>query len=564
MPSSYWGYWLVVMGVAIVGLMISVQGVTTSTTQDYLSVKEITEASMLEAVDYAYYRDYNEIKMNKEKFMEVFVRMLSENMSSVDKYEVNFYGIYEAPPKVSVEIKTNSGTSFVSSDYDVVNRLDSVIQAYATDGGDGTSMVYDGTPAVPETDNSGIANGQVGSSIEGSTGGSSTGGSSSGTTGAGSSSSIDGSTSGVTSNSYVDGTDDKDDACPIGHKPFSKDACESCGTGPGSTGGNTGTGTSSTGEPTGTGNNSTGGTTGNTSTGTSTGTTPENQKPETQTQQQAQNLNNSCVGGNYDTSLKGVKATPMLNTTFYADNSLNSSKVHGSLNAGSKVTILAESGNFWAVDFNGKCGWVSSDYMGINLVDYIPEMDVDIFNAKSAQYKSNQQPIGGITGKQLYSNDYMPVAVYSFAKKLKYAAGLAKNDGKRLLVNDAYRPYGVTKYIYSNAYNDPNFKAAVQGHPTWFLAKNFSKHNTGCAVDITLVNGQMPTAMHELGMSAMKYSSWGSGVFSSGVQNSYHARLLHNYMTQAGLQDLQSEWWHYQDDSCHSKIGQAVYFWSAV
>lgn len=135
MQSSYWGYWLVVMGVAIVGLMISVQGITTTTTQDYYSLKEITEASMLESVDYGYYRDYNEVKINKEKFMEVFIRMLAETMGSTDTYQINFYAIYEAPPKVSVEIKSNSGTNFVSSGYDVTSRVDAVLQIYAEEVG---------------------------------------------------------------------------------------------------------------------------------------------------------------------------------------------------------------------------------------------------------------------------------------------------------------------------------------------------------------------------------------------------------------------------------------------
>ena len=72
MQSSYWGYWLIVSGVAIIGLMIAVQGITTTNTQDYFSLKEITDASMLDSIDFAYYRDYNELKINKEKFMEVF------------------------------------------------------------------------------------------------------------------------------------------------------------------------------------------------------------------------------------------------------------------------------------------------------------------------------------------------------------------------------------------------------------------------------------------------------------------------------------------------------------
>ncbi len=137
MQSSYWGYWLVVMGVAIVGLMISVQGITTNTTQDSYAIREIAEASMLEAVDYGYYRDYNEIKINKEKFMEVFIRMTAEVMGMNDTYEVNFYAIYEAPPKVSVEIKTNSGTNFINTgDYDTISRIDAIIQIHAEEVGE--------------------------------------------------------------------------------------------------------------------------------------------------------------------------------------------------------------------------------------------------------------------------------------------------------------------------------------------------------------------------------------------------------------------------------------------
>ena len=132
MPSSYWGYWLVVMGVAIVGLMIQVQGITTNTTQDSYAIREIAEASMLDAVDYAYYRDYNEVKIDKEKFMEVFIRRVAETMGANDTYEVNFYAIYEAPPKVSVEIKSNSGANFVSANgYDTISRVDAIIQIHS-------------------------------------------------------------------------------------------------------------------------------------------------------------------------------------------------------------------------------------------------------------------------------------------------------------------------------------------------------------------------------------------------------------------------------------------------
>ncbi len=135
MSSSYWGYWLVVLGVAIVGLITVVNGITTTTTQDYLSIKEITDASMLESVDYGYYRDYNEVRINKEKFMEVFIRRLSQTMQLQDEYEVNFYGIYEAPPKVSVEIKSSTGsTAMAAGGMDVITRYNGILQVHSQDG----------------------------------------------------------------------------------------------------------------------------------------------------------------------------------------------------------------------------------------------------------------------------------------------------------------------------------------------------------------------------------------------------------------------------------------------
>ena len=134
MQNPYWGYWLIVLGVAIVGLMISVNGITTTETQDSYAIREIVDASMMEAVDWAYYRDYNEVKIDKEKFMEVFIRRLPTAMGFNDTYEVNFYEIYEAPPKVSVEIRSNSGTNFIQvNGYDSITRIDSIIQAFAAD-----------------------------------------------------------------------------------------------------------------------------------------------------------------------------------------------------------------------------------------------------------------------------------------------------------------------------------------------------------------------------------------------------------------------------------------------
>ena len=136
MKNAFWAYWLILLGTVIFVIMMLVQNLTTSSTQDYFLVKEITEASMIDAVDYSYYRKYGEIKINKEKFFESFFRRFAETASLNTTYTVSFYGVYEAPPKASVEIKSKSNTFTVLGDattIDMVERIDSVLEGNVID-----------------------------------------------------------------------------------------------------------------------------------------------------------------------------------------------------------------------------------------------------------------------------------------------------------------------------------------------------------------------------------------------------------------------------------------------
>lgn len=131
MKSAFWGYWLILLGLFIVVIMMLVQSVTSGNTQDYYLVKEMAEAAMVDAVDYSYYRTYGEIKINKEKMYESFIRRFAETASLSQTYTINFYGVYEAPPKVSVEVKSSSSTFNIVGDsttFDIVNRIDAIIE----------------------------------------------------------------------------------------------------------------------------------------------------------------------------------------------------------------------------------------------------------------------------------------------------------------------------------------------------------------------------------------------------------------------------------------------------
>ena len=75
MKETYWGYWLIILGILILGVMLLVNSTSTSSTQDYYTIKEVTQASMIDAVDFAYYRLWGDVRMDSRKFVEKYFRI---------------------------------------------------------------------------------------------------------------------------------------------------------------------------------------------------------------------------------------------------------------------------------------------------------------------------------------------------------------------------------------------------------------------------------------------------------------------------------------------------------
>lgn len=85
---------------------------------------------MVDAINYGYYREYGELKIDREKFIESFLRRFAENIS-LNTYEISFYGIYEAPPKVSVKVSSKTRSFTIAGDstsFDIVNKVDAVLE----------------------------------------------------------------------------------------------------------------------------------------------------------------------------------------------------------------------------------------------------------------------------------------------------------------------------------------------------------------------------------------------------------------------------------------------------
>lgn len=180
MRESYWGYWIILLGIFVIVIMMLISNVTTTNTQDYYLIKETTEAAMVDAIDLSYYRLSGELKINKEKFVESFIRRFAENVA-LNTYTIDFYALYESPPKVSVKVTTKSASYTIASSsesFDIVNKIDAILEL---DGATLTSGPENNNISAPtEGSDSGQSNGSGSGSNSSSGSGSNSGGSNSG------------------------------------------------------------------------------------------------------------------------------------------------------------------------------------------------------------------------------------------------------------------------------------------------------------------------------------------------------------------------------------------------
>ena len=102
---------IILLAIITFGVVNIVQNYQTGNELDYYLLRETTEAAMTDAVDVGYYRLSGLLRIDKEKFVESFVRRFSENVSNSRTYDIGFYDINETPPKVSVMVQSETAAS---------------------------------------------------------------------------------------------------------------------------------------------------------------------------------------------------------------------------------------------------------------------------------------------------------------------------------------------------------------------------------------------------------------------------------------------------------------------
>lgn len=130
MKESFWGIFVVFLGILSIFFIVLFQNLTNTDEHNSQLLKEVTEASMWDAFDYASYRTTGEIRIDREKFVENFIRRYAESASRSRQYTIKFYDINEKPPKVSLSVQSGvvgvGGNTEIT--FDLQNRIDAILE----------------------------------------------------------------------------------------------------------------------------------------------------------------------------------------------------------------------------------------------------------------------------------------------------------------------------------------------------------------------------------------------------------------------------------------------------
>lgn len=130
LKESFWGIFVIGLGIVAISFVFLFQNLTNTDEHNLHLLKETTEAAMWDSLDIAAYRNSQIIRIDREKFVESFVRRFAENASLARTYVIEIYDVNETPPKVSLKVSSaESGTvTNETFDFDISNRLDAILE----------------------------------------------------------------------------------------------------------------------------------------------------------------------------------------------------------------------------------------------------------------------------------------------------------------------------------------------------------------------------------------------------------------------------------------------------
>lgn len=130
MKESMWGVFIIGVGAIGIAIILLFQNITNTDQNELTILRDSTEAAMYDAIDLGAYRRDGVIRIDREKFVENFVRRFAETASSAT-YEIEIYDVNELPPKVSIQITSKVSGSVMgdAETFTITQTLDAILES---------------------------------------------------------------------------------------------------------------------------------------------------------------------------------------------------------------------------------------------------------------------------------------------------------------------------------------------------------------------------------------------------------------------------------------------------
>lgn len=120
---------IIILGVLTLACVNLVQNYQSGNELDYYLLEETTQAAMLDAVDYGYYKTSGGIiRVDREKFLESFMRRFAESVDGTKSYNIKIIDFNETPPKASIQVGTSTVASVAGENFDIVSSIDAILE----------------------------------------------------------------------------------------------------------------------------------------------------------------------------------------------------------------------------------------------------------------------------------------------------------------------------------------------------------------------------------------------------------------------------------------------------
>ena len=163
------------------------------------------------------------------------------------------------------------------------------------------------------------------------------------------------------------------------------------------------------------------------------------------------------------------------------------------------------------------------DTVLVRLHDVVPNLLTDVRYATTNNF----------TNRILYASDTL-YARRAVVQQLLQAQRDAQSRGLQLKVFDAYRPLSIQRLMWSIVPDERYVADPAKG----------SRHNRGCALDLTLCDST--GAELDMGTGYDEFTDRAAATYTDLPENILaNRRLLESIMNAAGFDVLPSEWWHF-------------------